>query len=251
MATSGIPSARKKLKRAKFHLDTLSREINAFREHSPYEFEMKSLGNPRWQPDIRVIVKVIAAPPIPDSWALITGDILTNVRAALDHAVFPHVQATNPDVPSHRIQYPIEDDEARFESKATWFADNIRQVVEDSQPYPKDDPSDHPLRGLRELVNMDKHRDLVIANYAMSAFDVVPRDLYEVLSTTVYKIPMEPGVVVARAHLRLAQNVVGERWEQLPCEVEYGEAIEIARLRTPGRVTRSHGVHRRDDRPAP
>ncbi len=208
-------------------MDTLRAEVDAFDEHSPYQFEIKSLGNPWGESDFRVIVKVTEAPPIPGTWALITGDILTNIRAALDHAVFPHVCATNPAVPSHRIQYPIEDTAAGFESKATWFAGDVRQVIEDSQPYQKDDPSDHPLRGLRELVNMDKHRDLVIANYVMSAFDVVPRDLYEVVSTTVSKNPMELGVVIARAHLRLAQTVVGERWEQLPYEVKYGAAIEI------------------------
>ena len=139
MTTSGIPSARKKLERAKFHMDTLRAEVDAFDEHSPYQFEIKSLGNPWGESDFRVIVKVTEAPPIPGTWALITGDILTNIRAALDHAVFPHVCATNPAVPSHRIQYPIEDTAAGFESKATWFAGDVRQVIEDSQPYQKDD----------------------------------------------------------------------------------------------------------------
>ena len=70
-------------------MDTLRAEVDAFDEHSPYQFEIKSLGNPWGESDFRVIVKVTEAPPIPGTWALITGDILTNIRAALDHAVFP------------------------------------------------------------------------------------------------------------------------------------------------------------------
>jgi hypothetical protein len=84
----------------------------------------------------------------------------------------------------------------------------------------------HPLRVLRELVNMDKHRDLVIANYAMSAFEVGKHDLYEVVSTRVDTVVMKPAVV-AEAQLRLVQNIQGELWVQLPCEVEYGEYIEV------------------------
>ncbi len=41
---SGIPSARKKLERAKIHLDALRREMDAFREDSPYDFAMESPG---------------------------------------------------------------------------------------------------------------------------------------------------------------------------------------------------------------
>jgi hypothetical protein len=66
-------------------------------------------------PDVRVIVKVAKAPPIPSSWALITGDIMTNVRAVLDHAVFHHVRQHAPAVKPWRIQYPIEDSKEQFE----------------------------------------------------------------------------------------------------------------------------------------
>jgi hypothetical protein len=98
VTTGGIQSARKKLERAKFHPDTLRTEVYAFREHSPYEFAMESPGNELWKADIPVTVTVTEAPATPDSWALITGDILTNLRACLDHAVFPHIRAKKPDL---------------------------------------------------------------------------------------------------------------------------------------------------------
>ena len=228
MTTSGVPSARRKLERAKVHLAALHGAVDEFRENSPYEFAMESPGNERLKPGIPVTVTVTQAPPIPEDWALITGDILTNVRAALDHAVFPHIRAKKPDLDQKLIQYPIEDRKAQWENKKKWFKSPITKVVGQSQPYRHGaDFAGHPLRALRELVNRDKHRDLLIASYAMSAFDVAKRDLYTVISTRVHKVPMEVGAVVAEAQLQLAQNVRGERWEQIPCEVEYGEYIEI------------------------
>jgi hypothetical protein len=227
MARSGIPSARKKLERAKFHLDTLHHEIRLFREHAPYDFEMTSPGNKRWTPDFNITVKVTQAPATPEAWALITGDILTNARGALDHAVFPHIRARKPDLDRKRIQYPIEDRKDQWENKARWFEKPVLKVVGDSQPYRDTNPLVNPLRVLRELVNMDKHRDLVIANYAINDFVVAPQDFFRVVGTVVFLTEMVEGATVAKAHLRLVQNVVGEHLKQFPCYVDYGEMIEL------------------------
>jgi hypothetical protein len=233
MATSSIPSARKKLERAKFHLDALHHEVKVFREHSPYNFETKSLGNERWKPDIRITVTVTEAPLVPDLWALITGDILTNVRGALDHAVFPHIRAQKPDLDRKYIQYPIEDRKDQWENKTRWFERPVLKVVGESQPYRDPDPTVNPLRVLREIVNMDKHRDLVIANYAVDDFEVAPQDLFKVVSRTVFITEMVPGARVAKAHLQLAKKVEGQQLMQFPCCVAYGETIKI-----PGRTDR-------------
>jgi len=227
VAGSGIPSARKKLDRAKFHLDTLHQEVRLFREHSPYEFAMTSPGNKPWTPEFKITVTVTEASATPDVWALITGDILTNVRGALDHAVFPHIRAKKPDLDRKNIQYPIEDRKDQWENKTRWFEKPVLKVVGDSQPYRDPDLVVNPLRMLRVLVNMDKHRDLVIANYSINDFVVVPQDFFKVVGTTVYITEMVEGAIVARAHLRLVQNVVGEHLKQFPCYVDYGEMIRI------------------------
>src|SRR5262245_31008892 len=53
------------MERAQLHADALRADVDAFRERSPDEFETKSLDNPLGQPDIRVIVQVTEAPPVP------------------------------------------------------------------------------------------------------------------------------------------------------------------------------------------
>jgi hypothetical protein len=115
-----------------------------------------------------------------------------------------------------------------WENKKKWFKSPVTKIVGASQPYRNGENfTGHPLRVLRELVNRDKHRDLVIANYAVSAFEVSECDLYTVVSTTVHRVPMEVGAVIAGVELRLAKNVRGERWEQIPSMVEFGEYIKV------------------------
>jgi hypothetical protein len=44
---------------------------------------------------------------------------------------------------------------------------------------------------------------------------------------------MVPGAVVARAHLRLVQNVHGDQWKQFAYNVVHGETIEIPGIEGP------------------
>jgi len=227
MVVSGIPSARKKLDRAKFHLDELDRAVHAFREDSPYKFDMGSAGNEPYKPDFWIDVTVSEAPPVPNEWALITGDILTNLRGSLDHAVFPHIHRMKPDLDRKHIKYPIHDRKEQWEPKKPWFERAVRDVIGDSQPYRAADHGRHPLRVLRELVNMDKHRDLVIANYAVDDFQVAPQDFFRVVWRTVFLEEMVTGTRVARAHLQLVEAIEGHQWKEFHCWVDYGETIKV------------------------
>jgi hypothetical protein len=154
---------------------------------------MKSLGNEPLKPHIRINVTVSEAPPVPDLWALITGDILTNLRGALDHAVFPHIRAQKPELDRKYIQYPIEDRKDTWENQTRWFDRPVLKGVGESQPYRDPNRAGNPLRVLRELVNMDKHRDLVIAIYSVDDFEVAPQDLFKVISRTAFITEMVPG----------------------------------------------------------
>jgi hypothetical protein len=230
MIASGIPSARKKLGQAKVHLDSLDQQIHSFRKGFPYEFEMTSAGNGPFMPDFWIDVTVTKAPPVPDLWALTTGDILTNLRGALDHAVFPHIRAKRPGLEARKIQFPIEDQIATWENKKQWFKRPVLKVVGKFQPYRYPDPPREALAVLRELVNMDKHRDLVIANYAVDSFVVAPQDFFEIVHTTVFKTEMTPGARVAKSHLKLVKQLHGSQWKHFPCHVEYGETIRLPGL---------------------
>ena len=75
MLESGIPSARQKLARAQKHMRSLDRAVKKLRRETPYDFAPDLIPNERGKPDFYLLAVVTQAPPIPESWALSTGDI--------------------------------------------------------------------------------------------------------------------------------------------------------------------------------
>lgn len=225
MAESGIPSARQKLARAEKHMRALDRAVRKFRRETPYEFAPRSTPNEPGKPDFYLRAVVTQAPPIPQGWALITGDILTNARAALDHAVFPHVRARRSQVDIQDIQYPIVDSKAQFANKARRFSRDVCKVVRASQPYHQPSPAEHPFAALRDLVNIDKHRNLVIAEYAVDSFKLAPDTRYEIVDISHSNVPLEVGATACEAHCRLTKRVRGRI--DFAAQVEYAETIVI------------------------
>jgi hypothetical protein len=205
----------------------LNRAVKKFRRETSYEFTPDSTPNKQGKPDFYLRAVVTAAPPIPETWAVISGDIFTNARAALDHAVFQHIQAKMPTLPPQKIQYPVHDRPDQFVSMRNWFNPAVSAVVEKSQPYHFGTPAEHPLAALRELVNTDKHRNLVIAEYAVDSFNVVPDPRYEVVDTQLQEKPLEVGMTACEMHCRLTKPVRRPLLIDFPAQVAYGEKIAI------------------------
>jgi hypothetical protein len=210
------------------HADVLRAEVEAFRKRSPYTFDTSVSQNICGRRDVEIVFKVANASPVPDSWALITGDALTNANAALDHAVYRHVRRNAPKVKPHRIQFPVAESPETLKRTAEWFAPDVTTLIEAAQPYHWRDPAAHPFRMLRKLVNIDKHRELVVASYIMDAIVVASSELYEVVSTEVVRDGgMEVGAVVAHAHLRVADHATDRDYLDVAVTPQYGESIEV------------------------
>jgi len=75
MVESDIPSARQKLARAQKHMRSRDWAVKKLRRETPYEVAPDSIPNERGKPDFYLLAVVTQVPPIPESWALITGDI--------------------------------------------------------------------------------------------------------------------------------------------------------------------------------
>ncbi|MGV0723691.1 hypothetical protein ABQF53_23600, partial [Mycolicibacterium elephantis] len=117
----------------------------------------------------------------PSEWSLIMGDILTNLRAALDHAVYGHATSLKKLNSKQRkdLYHPMLTARAEWDgTPATTAPDgtvteaklgaadklrdlvapDVLQVIEKNQPFNADDPFWHGLAILSGLVNRDKHR---------------------------------------------------------------------------------------------
>ena len=112
-------------------------------------------------------------PIVPISWSVRTGEILYNLRSALDHLVWRLV-LDNGETPTINNQFPIVDDESKWtgscQRRLKGVADRHKQAIMSLQPFNpalalRTDRGIGPFDAqtfcvLRNLSNVDKHRNL-------------------------------------------------------------------------------------------
>jgi hypothetical protein len=124
--------------------------------------------------------------PIPAAVPRLAADALTQLRAALEHAVFTEVEfllgRPLTDQEERVVELPVHDEEAKFDK---WALDPRRRNltplrpggvlydrIRELQPFTSPNPRQHPLRLLAAHTNLAKHRTPVIAQTHLGA--VVP-----------------------------------------------------------------------------
>jgi hypothetical protein len=97
-----MDSALAKLGRAQDHRDDLVMQIEEWRRRDPWKITADAVipdDLDELERGIDLIeFKVRVREQVPAAWGLIIGDILTNLRAALDHAVYHHVTTRHQDL---------------------------------------------------------------------------------------------------------------------------------------------------------
>lgn len=149
-----------KLNRADAHLEALKGEIPAFFDLDPYSFREKL--------DCRggtysLHIEVREQPPI--QWSVLVGDIIHNIRSALDHLAWQLVLVSGGN-PTRRTQFPIFLEEpvdgkplARWKGMVAGINAPILENVRRVQPYTSGDKAhENGLAILNALSNEDKHR---------------------------------------------------------------------------------------------
>jgi hypothetical protein len=250
-----MDSAYAKFARAKVHRDLLDADVQAFRDRDPHDFPY-STSDHLFDPSLMVItyrMQVKEEPP--STWGLIVGDILTNLRASLDHAVYGHAAARNrlTEAQEKRLQFPILCDPDQWlgtpaiaatattpakdkvdsaHKKLKPFLDPaVLNVIEQSQPYHHTPPGQDPLAVLNSLVNQDKHRTVRVVTYVRDEFDVEHAD-FEVVTIDAPPKPMTDGAIAAVLYVRRPLRRRGQeeaRWHpgQFKVVNGYGERIDL------------------------
>lgn len=168
-------SALLKINRAGSQADDLYLQVKAFFDSSDdpaHRVEFERSTDPRkW----RAIFRLLKEPP--DSWSITLGEIIHNLRSALDHLVY---EASAPDEngePLTGTEYPIFIDKGLFRERAArrirGLNDATHAFVEEHQPFANDDPEITPyLWLLHQLSNTDKHRLLNVIAIAHTLSDI-------------------------------------------------------------------------------
>ena len=119
--------------------------------------------------------------PYPERWSVLIGDIVTNLRAALDHALWFAVnQYSGPPANPNQVTFPIAPTNAKMtrarNDLASLVSPDVWDVVDALQPYHGGtDAYMAPLEILRWLSNADKHRQIHLVG--MTSVDFGPIDV--------------------------------------------------------------------------
>ncbi len=153
--------------------------VNAWAAERPgnYGVDFKAEQHETSVLHVQLAAKVMEAPPLKD-WSLEVGDVLSNLRSALDYAVRELAvvgTGSSPPPGERKLQFPIFDDERGYRKvEEVWLRgvpESARAVVESFQVFRQEfGPTEIPwLCAFREVHNESKHRRLLDLSGALDA----------------------------------------------------------------------------------
>ncbi|TDP29782.1 hypothetical protein [Nocardia ignorata] len=173
MRTTGIASARVKLKRAKHHITSVMADVEAFEQSDPHGIKADWLSAEETPTELVYAISITKwGEPNADLPAKL-GDCFTNLRAALDHSVYGHACTTLAsnkkraltDTERRNLYFPLARTQKSLDASAKFLAPKVHSFVVSIHDLEKDwqstDPKIRHLALLREFVNYDKHEAVI------------------------------------------------------------------------------------------
>jgi hypothetical protein len=214
------------------HQQVLARAAREFDLGKAFDYERLDNVRAGTDPLVRVQWRLKILQPFPERWGILAGDVLTNLRAALDHTFWAAALAHSgmPAKP-HAVTFPLATaDDKSFKNRAKELrplvAPEFWELVEAVQPLHSERPLDAPLEWLRWLSNADKHRAVrVVGQIAFDAGPIVfDGEQFEVVEEMRVAGPVEDKAVVAR--LKFKRPVGGRSITLIPT-FAYSPALQV------------------------
>lgn len=160
---------RLKLERAAIHIREFEALSETYLADEPYTICVE------YDLDHRPSVKVVFLRPIPPMASAIVGDVVHNLRSALDHLAADMIR-TSSKMPTKKTRFPIHKDKAGFEGGVTQdlmgaepkFVDFIMNL----KPF-GNTPESRPFYDIARMNNDDKHLLLIDGTPALSIAKMV------------------------------------------------------------------------------
>ena len=164
---STVEQIQLKVARAKIHLRELEGISARFMNAKPYAVGTKRNAEKRL---VYFVSRIVEVPPeIP----VVAGDVLQNLRSALDHIAYRLVLSGAGSMPTQHVYFPIALDLQRYNEKKTrdlrGASPAVINAVDAVKPYRGGTDA---LWRLHKLNNIDKHRLLLTVGSAFHSFDV-------------------------------------------------------------------------------
>ncbi|MGQ0582776.1 MAG: hypothetical protein ACT4O6_12625 [Reyranella sp.] len=150
-------SARRKVQRAETLMVELGNAINVYLARRPYTY-FDDVDPATGEPAISIKL----SEPVPLAIGEVCGDVIANLRAAVDHAATA-LAALNGQGPAN-IYFPIADGKGEFGAKAAQkrlnvFTSEVRAFIETWEPFRWG--KGHSWWALHRLENTNKHRNYI------------------------------------------------------------------------------------------
>lgn len=173
MRTTGIASARVKLKRAQHHIASVVADVDAFERSDPWGIRTEWITAEETSTELVYGISVTKWNEPPADLPAKIGDCFTNLRAALDHSVYGHACTTLAATKKRALKeserrnlyFPLAKSQSRLNSSADFLAPAVHSYVVGLHDLEKDwqspDPTIRHLALLRDFVNYDKHEAVI------------------------------------------------------------------------------------------
>ena len=156
-----------KIDRAKKHLEELKLAVKGFLATNPYKVAAThdEKGRPAY------FLGDVTDTPI--EIAQITGDVIQNLRSALDHLAFQFFPSGKEGTPADsKIYFPVKEGEKEYldwrKKNERWLTPETTNAIDSIKPYQKGNDS---LWQLHKLNVIDKHRMLIMVGSSYGGFD--------------------------------------------------------------------------------
>jgi hypothetical protein len=227
-----LAGVRAKLDRAEEHLAALKDQVSAFLDTDPYgvrEHIDPETGG------YSLSIEIRQQPPLLVS--VIVGDLIHNLRSALDHLAWQLVLA-NGRKPSGSTQFPTfvsepvsEDDARKWAARVKGMSPAVVKEIAGMQPYTAGDKARlHSLAILNAFSNEDKHKlplacVAAIAKHERGTAGVAPvRDVEIEWVDIATGKPLKEGDYIAWGKVRVTgPNPQTEVKGKLPVEIAFGD----------------------------
>lgn len=159
-----------KLQRAQDEIERLAKDIADSCE------AQRSLFSEELCPDVGDKIWVFRGetPIVPIEYSVRLGEVVYNLRSALDQLVWQLVHA-NYKTPGRHNEFPILDNESRFNdvanSKLKGVSQESSDKIKEMQPFRENEEWD-ALKTLHSLCNTDKHRSVILPHYMLDRCSV-------------------------------------------------------------------------------
>ena len=153
MSIAQLESCREKITRANKHIDEIDGLIKGFFESKPYEIVLKKDVPTAGRLSYRL--QILKEPPA--GWGPVIGDVLYNLRSALDHLACQLVIAGGGTC-THETEFPIAKNRKAFESRlgsVSGASKKAKRILRAHKPYAG---GNDLLWALHQLNRVEKHR---------------------------------------------------------------------------------------------